>query len=75
MGIITDKEIEIKCPECGYVQVVTIEDAIKEKKLICGGCKKIINLKFEGDNPSKVENEIHKLLKSFSKKIDIKIKL
>jgi len=73
MGIITDREIEIKCPECSYVQVVTLEDMVKEKRIICGGCKKTIKLKLEGDDPAKVEKELEKLLSSFSKEIKIRI--
>jgi len=73
MGIITDREIEIKCPECKYVQVITIEAAIEEKKVICGGCKKTINLKFKGDDPTKIEQGLNRLLKSIPKKIKIKI--
>ena len=73
MGIITDREIEIKCPECKYVQMVTIGDAVEEKKVICGGCKKTINLKFKGDDPTKIEQELKKLLKNIPRKITIKI--
>lgn len=73
MGIVTDREIEIKCPECEYAQAVTIGDVIEEKQVICGGCKKTINLKLKGDDPTKIEQELNKLLKSIPKKLTIKI--
>lgn len=73
MSVFLGQEIELKCPECQYVQPITLEDAMNEKQIICGGCKKTIGLKLEGDDPSKAENSIKSLLNNFPKKIEIKL--
>lgn len=73
MGVITDREIEAACPKCKYPNIITIGDALEEREIICGGCKKEIQLKFEGDDPTKVEKELKKLTDELGKGLTLKL--
>lgn len=73
MGFLSEREIEIKCPECDYDILVLVEDIIQEKEIICGGCKKTIALKVTGDDVSNIDADLDNLLKDFSKSLNIKI--
>lgn len=45
-------QIDINCPDCGFINSVTLGDAINGSSLICVGCLKTIQL-IDGDGETK----------------------
>lgn len=49
---IEEAQIDINCPDCGFINSVTLGDAINGSSLICVGCLKTIQL-IDGDGETK----------------------
>lgn len=68
--------INIPCPKCGFANPVTIQDVRVQKRVVCRGCKRNIQL-IDGDaSTSKAKKDIGKSMRNLEKKIkDINMKI
>lgn len=49
---IEEAQIDINCPDCGFINTATISDAVNGASIICVGCLKTIQL-VDGDGDTK----------------------
>ena len=64
-------EISFNCPDCGFINTATVNDAINGSSIICVGCLKTIQL-VDGDSDTKravyeVNQAFNDLGKAFKK--------
>ena len=61
---ISNVEIEVNCPNCNFINNVTLFDASNETTIICIGCLVDIALQDLDGNAKKIINDIGSLLRS-----------
>lgn len=64
---IEDTQIDLTCPECGFLNTATLSDAINGSSIICIGCLKTIQL-IDGDGETKrAVDEVNQALNDLGK--------
>lgn len=56
---ISKAQINLPCPECKFVNKITLDSVRKEKEVICGGCLKTIKLIDKGKSSKKAIKDVN----------------